>query len=77
MNEDNYPDGQIRLELLNFFSSWKHEDVFELSSSELDAWKRHAISLREAGFWWHSTMESQQEPSSSSSEHSSSSLGWC
>ncbi len=47
-----YSDLQIQEELLAFFRSWKPKDVQRLSPSELAAWKKHAVALREAGFWW-------------------------
>ena len=52
MDLADYPDDQIRQELLDFFASWKSEDVLRLSQSELTAWKRHALALRQANFWW-------------------------
>jgi hypothetical protein len=47
-----YPDDQIMQEMLDFFASWKPDHVRKLSKSELLAWKKHAIALREANFWW-------------------------
>lgn len=47
-----YSDLQIKQELLNFFRSWKPKDIDKLSPSELAAWKKHAVALRAAGFWW-------------------------
>lgn len=49
---ENYPDNQIRQELVDFFASWKPDDVLKLSARELHVWKRHALALRQAGFWW-------------------------
>lgn len=48
---EDYSDGQIRSELIAFFG-WRTDDVYKLSAGELSAWKRHAVRLREAGFWW-------------------------
>lgn len=47
-----YSDDQIMQEMLDFFASWRSEDVRRLSQSELLAWKKHAIALRQANFWW-------------------------
>ena len=47
-----YSDLQIKQELLNFFRSWRPKDIDKLSQSELAAWKKHAVALRAAGFWW-------------------------
>lgn len=47
----DYPDEQIRQELMGFFG-WPAKNVRELSSTELVPWKRHAAALRKAGFWW-------------------------
>jgi hypothetical protein len=47
-----YSDEQMRQELLAFFQSWKPEHVRKLTSRELAAWKKHALQLRAAGFWW-------------------------
>lgn len=49
---ENYTDNQIRQELVDFFASWKPDDVMRLSARELHVWKRHALALRQAGFWW-------------------------
>lgn len=49
---DEYSDDQIMQEMLDFFASWRPEDVRRLSQSELSAWKKHAIALRQANFWW-------------------------
>lgn len=48
----SYSDVQIKQELLNFFRSWTVRDVDRLKPSELAAWKKHAVALRAAGFWW-------------------------
>lgn len=46
-----YPDEQIRQELIGFFG-WRAKDVGKLTSMELLAWKKHALALRAASFWW-------------------------
>jgi hypothetical protein len=51
VNIDMYTDAQMRQELISFFG-WRPEDVYKLSARELAAWKKHAIALRHAGFWW-------------------------
>lgn len=53
-----YSDRQIQEELLAFFRSWKPEAVQKLSQPELAAWKRHAVALRAAGFWWETPAQS-------------------
>lgn len=50
MEVDEYPDAQIRQELVDFFS-WKPDAVLDLSVHELAAWKRHGVALRHVGFW--------------------------
>jgi len=50
----SYPDEQMRQELIGFFG-WRDKDVRRLSVSELAAWKRHALALRSAHFWWFAT----------------------
>lgn len=52
MDLADYSDDQIMQEMLDFFASWKPEDVLRLGQSELKAWKKHALSLRQADFWW-------------------------
>jgi len=49
-----YSDEQMRQELTSFFG-WPAKDVRRLSVTELAAWKRHALALRRAGFWWFSS----------------------
>lgn len=49
----NYSDEQMRQELIGFFG-WRLDDVRKLSPTELAAWKRHALALRAADFWWFS-----------------------
>jgi hypothetical protein len=46
-----YTDAQMRQELISFFG-WRPEDVYKLSTRELAAWKKHAVALRRARFWW-------------------------
>lgn len=48
----DYSDEQMRQELIGFFG-WPEKNVRELSPNELAAWKRHALALRVAGFWWY------------------------
>lgn len=51
MDIHSYPDDQMRQELVDFYN-WKPEAVLSLSSSEILAWKKHAIALRNVGFWF-------------------------
>lgn len=48
---EDYSDDQIRQELTDFFN-WKPKHVLKLTKQELLAWKKHAIALRLANFWW-------------------------
>jgi len=47
-----YTDHQMKMELLHFFKSWRPKDVDRMTPLELAAWKKHAVALRDAGFWW-------------------------
>ncbi len=48
---DEYSDEQMRQELFAFFG-WRIKDIRNLTARELAAWKKHAMALRQAGFWW-------------------------
>lgn len=46
-----YSDQDVRQELVDFFG-WPTKNVLELNTDEIRAWKKHFLSLREAGFFY-------------------------
>lgn len=47
---DEYPDDQIRQELLDFFVSWRPKEVLKMTHTELRAWKKHWLELKRTGW---------------------------